>query len=212
MEAIDPRRIKCVVFDFGFTLSPDYYFQISPPNVPEWHQVFQEHIFRDPAITIPWMKGEITSRDVAMVIGRYIPLDTETILSTMDAGCKELSFNPAVWLFALMQKLAGRKIALVTVNMDVFTRVVVPAHKLARIFDVIVNSADVGEIRKEVLWPRAFEQLDNGIGYGNSLLIEDGVAEPAKFRLLGGYAHQYVNEKSFSKWVKSIDWDKRFYE
>jgi len=208
VEKIDPRQIQCVVFDYGFTLSPDFYFNVSPANHPEWHQVIQKYIFGDPSITIPWMKGEITSRDVAMMIGRYIPLDTETILSIMDAGCKELAFNPAVWLFAMKQKKAGRKITLVTDNMDVFTRVVVPAHKLDRIFDVIVNSADNGDIRKEVLWPLAFEQLDSGIGYTNSLLVEDGETEPEKFRQLGGYAHQYISEKSFSKWVKSIDWDK----
>ncbi len=211
MEAIDPRRIKCVVFDFGFTFSPDLYFNVSPPAHPQWRQVIQEHIFHDPAIIIPWMKGEITSRDVAGVIGRFVPLDVETILSTMDSGCRELAFNPAVWLFALKQKLVGRKIALVTDNMDVFSRVVVPAHKLDRIFDVIINSSDFGEIRKEVLWPLAFEKLDNGIGYADSLLIEDEESEPAKFRQLGGYAHQYVNEKSFTKWVKSIDWDKGIY-
>ena len=206
VDSFDPRRVKCVVFDFGFTLSSDFYFKIAPPNIPKWHEIIQGHIFKDPAITVPWMKGEIGSRDVAAVIARYIPLDIETILSTMETGCKELAFNPAVWLFALEQKLTGRKIALVTDNMDVFTRVVVPAHKLERIFDVIINSADVHEIRKDILWPLAFERLDNGIDYGNSLLVEDGETEPALFRQLGGYAYQYTNDKAFSKWVKSIDW------
>ncbi len=210
-ESLDPRRIRCVVFDYGFTLSPDFYFKISPPNHPEWHPVIQERIFHDPSITIPWMKGELTTREVAAIVGRYIPLDTETILKTMEEGCKELAFNPEVWLFALRQRLSGRKIALVTDNMDVFTNVVVPAHKLDRIFDVVVNSADHHEIDKKVLWPIAFEKLGDGIGYENSLLIEDGEKEPAMFRLLGGYAHQYKDEKSFSKWVKSIDWDVSVY-
>ncbi len=67
MDSIDPRKIRCVVFDFGFTLSPDYYFKVSPPNTPHWHEIIQEHIFSDPAITIPWMKGEISSREVAAI-------------------------------------------------------------------------------------------------------------------------------------------------
>ncbi len=206
MDKLDPRRIKCVVFDFGFTFSPDFYFKISPPETPKWHEIIHEHIFSDPSITIPWMKGELTSRDVAGIIGRYVPLDTETIFSTMEEGCKALAFNPSVWLFALKLRLTGRKIALVTDNMDVFTNVVVPAHKLDRIFDVIVNSSDFHEIDKEFLWPIAFERLDEGIGYSNSLLIEDGETEPGKFRKLGGSAYRFTTDKVFSKWVGSNDW------
>lgn len=206
MDSIDPRKIRCVVFDFGFTLSPDFYFKVIPPEVPHWHEIIQEHIFKDPAIAIPWMKGEISGRDVADILGRYMPLDADTILSTMEEGCKELAFNPAVWLFALKQKLAGRKIALVTDNMDVFTKVVVPSHKLQRIFDVVVNSSDFHQVDKEILWPLAFERLGNGIGYANSLLIEDGETEPEKFRRLGGVAYQYKGEKAFSKWAASMEW------
>jgi hypothetical protein len=89
--------------------------------------------------------------------------------------------------------------------------VVVPAHKLDRIFDVIVNSADYHNIRKEALWPIAFEKLGGGIGYPDSLLIEDGETEPEKFRQLGGYAQQYTNDKAFNKWINSMDWDKPIY-
>ncbi len=209
--SIEAERIKCVVFDFGFTLSPDHYFKIAPAGFPQWHEVIQEHIFRDESLTIPWMKGELTSRDIAGVIGRHIPMNVDTILATMEKGCEHLSLNLAVWNFAVMQKIEGRKVALVTANMDVFTKVVAPAHKLDRYFDVIVNSADEHEIRKEFLWPLAFERLGEGIGFANSLLIEDGESEPERFRKLGGYAYQYSGEKDFSKWVHSIDWSNKFH-
>ncbi len=124
----------------------------------------------------------------------------------MEEGCRHLDFNPAVWNFALAQKPAGRKTALVTGNMDVFTKVVVPAHGLDQLFDVILNTADFGEIRKEVLWPMAFERLGGGIGYANSLLIEDGESEPAKFRALGGLAYQYRNDGLFLDWLKTVNW------
>jgi len=211
VDSIDPGRIKCVIFDYGYTLSPENYFKVSPPQTPQWHEIIQEHIFHDPAVVIPWMKGEITSLDVAHILSQYIPLDGSTILSTMEEGCRELAFNPAVWILALKQKLAGRQIALVTANMDVFTKVVVPAHKLDRIFDVIVNSADFHEIRKEFLWPIAFDQLDDGIGYTNSLLIEDGESEAVRFRQLGGLAYQYSTDKAFSKWTQSTDWSQSPY-
>lgn len=208
MDPIDPEQIKCVVFDFGFTLSSDYYFNVSPPDCPQWYAVIQKVIFRDPSITIPWMKGELTSLDIAGILSRYFPLDIPTIAATMEKGCQHLAFNPAVWDFAVAQPAAGRKTALVPDNMDVFTKVVAPSHGLAGLFDVILNSADFHEIRKEFLWPVAFERLGGGIGYANSLLIEDGESEPAMFRALGGYAYQYSNDAAFLEWLDSIHWSR----
>ena len=204
MDPIDPEQIKCVVFDFGFTLSPDHYFNVPPPGCPHWHAVIQKVIFGDPAIMIPWMKGELTSLDIAGMLSRHFPLDIPTIAATMEKGCQHLAINPAVRDFAVAQKAAGRKTALVTDNMDVFTKVVVPSHGLDGLFDVILNSADFHEIRKEFLWPIAFERLGGGIGYANSLLIEDGESEPVLFRELGGYAYQYSNDTAFLEWLDSV--------
>jgi hypothetical protein len=204
--ALDPRKIKCIVFDFGFTLSSDYYFNVIPPGIPEWHNVIQKVVFGDPSIVVPWMKGELTSLDIAGILSRHIALDIPTIFATMEKGCQNLGFNPSVWDFAFAQKNTDRKTALVTDNMDVFTKVVVPAHHLDQLFDVILNSSDFHEIRKEVLWPIAFNRLGGGVGYANSLLIEDGEPEPALFRALGGYSYQYSNDAAFLEWLKSIHW------
>jgi hypothetical protein len=206
VDLIDPGQIKCIVFDFGFTLSSDYYFKISPPDCPEWHEVIQRVIFGDDSIMTPWLKGELASLDIAGMLTKYIPLDILTILATIEKGCQQLNFNPAVWNFALAQKAAHRKTALVTANMDVFTKVVVPAHGLETVFDAILNTADFHEIRKEKLWPIAFERLGNGIEFTNSLLIEDGESEPAKFRALGGLAHQYRNDEVFLDWLEAVHW------
>jgi FMN phosphatase YigB (HAD superfamily) len=206
LEPIDPGHINCIVFDFGSTLSPDYYFKVSPPGCPQWHEVIQKAIFGEPSIVVPWMKGESTSLDIAGILSKHIPLDIPTIATTMEKGCQHLNFNPAVWNFAVAQKTARRKTALVTDNMDVFTKVVVPAHGLEALFDVILNSSDFHEICKEVLWQIAFERLGGGIGYANSLLIEDGETEPVLFRALGGYAYQYSNDTFFLEWLDSVHW------
>jgi hypothetical protein len=148
----------------------------------------------------------LTTLDIAGVLSKHIPLDVPTIAETMERGCQNLKVNQAVWDFAVAQKVAGRKTALVTGNMDVFTKVVVPAHGLDQLFDVILNTSDFHEIRKEILWPIAFERLGGGIGYANSLLIEDGETQPALFRAQGGYAYQYKNDVMFLDWLDSIHW------
>ena len=203
---IHPADIKCIIFDFGFTLSSDLYFKVIPPSNPRWRDVIQKHVFEEPGVVQPWMAGELTIVDIAGILSRYIDMDISAIVETMEKGCEHLDFNPAVWNFALAQKAAGRKTALVTANMDVFTKVVVPCHQLHQVFDVILNTFDYRELHKECLWPIAFRSLGNNIHYGNSLLIEDGVTEPAKFRRLGGYAYQYSTDALFKEWLCSIGW------
>ncbi len=202
-----PERIRCAVFDFGFTLCSDLYFKIAPVGHPEWRSVIQEQVFARPEVAVAWMKGELNTHDIAGIISKYISLDIPTIVDFMDRGCRDLDLNPAVREFAAALKASGRKTALVTDNMDVFTRVVVPCHGLEQLFDVILNSSDHHEIDKRALWPLAFERLGSGIGYADSLLIEDGETEPALFRAAGGRAYQYMDDAAFLDWLAASGWN-----
>ena len=85
--------------------------------------------------------------------------------------------------------------------MDVFNRFIRPNHKLDELFPVIINSCDYGELDKSKLWPLAFAGLGFQIGYANSLLIEDSLANVKLFRALGGQAYQYSEDTSFGKWL-----------
>jgi len=122
----------------------------------------------------------------------------------LDAGCANLQLNPAVWRFAQAQRTQGRHTALVTVNMDVFTRVVVPAHGFDRVFDVVVNSADYGTEDKNALCEIAFGQLDD-CTFEDSLLIDDMPKCLDAFRARGGMAHQYTTDAAFAEWTLSFD-------
>jgi phosphoserine phosphatase len=202
----NPAHIRCVVFDFGGTLSSDLYFKVAPPGYPVWRSLIKEHVFDQRAIVDAWMEGQLSLADIAVNIGHYVDWPISDIIAKLEAGCKGLSFNPVVWNFAAMQRQQGRKTALVTANMDVFTKVVVPAHALDKLFDTILNTADYHELRKKKLWPLAFAQLGPDISYANSLLIEDGPSEPARFRALGGYAYQYESDDHFREWLALAGW------
>jgi len=204
---MDLRHIKCVVFDYGFTLSSGYYFNLSPPGVADWEKRLQRVIFRgkDDTVTGPWMRGEISLADIADLMAQEVGLGVEEILGYLRRGCTDLGFNEAVYAFARRVQSSSLRSALVTVNMDVFTDVVVPSHSLDDLFDVIVNSADVGSCDKTVLWPMAFDALGCGVSYRDSLLIEDGEKNPAAFRKQGGVAHQYLGEEAFCDWLDGVD-------
>ena len=152
------------------------------------------------------MLGDLALVDIARIVGQYVDLPLPTIVETMERGCTNMTFNQAVWSFAGAQRAQGRKTALVTANMDVFTKVVVPAHGLDRVFDVILNTADAHELRKDVLWDRAFALLGDNLGYADSLLVEDGPKEPALFRARGGYAYQYTDDRRFRRWLRDHQW------
>lgn len=203
---IDPTNIACIVFDFGFTLSSDLYFKVPPPNCPNWQNLIQQHIFTNDDLVNDWMRGTLTQRDIAEALSPIVSMEVPGIVEFLELGCRELNFNEAVLTFALEQRAQGRKTAIVTGNMEVFTNVVVPCHHLADKFDVIINSFDYREIDKSVLWAKAFELLGDGIGYCQSLLIEDGEKNVMKFRAHGGSAYQYGNDEQFVAWLKSIGW------
>lgn len=206
MRRLDLATTRCVVFDFGFTLSSDLYFTLAPPGYPEWRAIIQQHIFDQPPIVRAWMLGDLRLLDIARIVGGQIDLPIAMIVETMERGCAHMTFNQAVWRFACSQRAQGRKTALVTANMDVFSSVVVPAHGLERVFDIILNTADEHDLRKEILWDRAFAILGGGLCYAHSLLIEDGPKEPALFRARGGYAYQYTDDRRFRRWLRDHQW------
>ncbi len=194
-------NIRCVVFDFGFTLCSDLYFNVSPPGCPEWQALFRKHIFSYHLLLDQWMRGDLATTDIARKMAEHVHLDLPMIIRFMEQGCENLRLNQAVLNYALAQKVEGRKTALVTLNMDIFDRIVAPVHHLDRVFDVIINSANYHELRKDYLWQLAFQRLGSGIRYGNSLLIDDSATNVSRFQKLGGMGYQYSDDASFVRWL-----------
>ena len=136
--------IDAVIFDYGFTMSSEYYFNIPHPRIPQWHELIQESVFYDECVTSEWMNGRIGLRDIAGILQERTGEDLESNLVFLRDGCKDLRENSAVVRFA--RKLRGHAIpiGLVTVNCDVFSDIIVPEHRYDELFDVIVNSCDHG--------------------------------------------------------------------
>jgi FMN phosphatase YigB (HAD superfamily) len=203
---INPADITCIIFDFGFTLSSDLYFKVAPPEYPNWQELIQQNIFSNNDLVDTWMAGRITLHNIAEELASLVEMDVKKIVDFLELGCQNLSFNEAVLNFAIRQREAGKKTAIVTGNMDVFTKVVVPFHGLRDKFDLIINSFDHQEIDKTVLWQKVFEFFGDGTGYCQSLLVEDGTNNVRKFRAHGGHAYQYENDMLFLKWLEATGW------
>jgi FMN phosphatase YigB (HAD superfamily) len=198
------RHIRCIVFDFGFTLCSEPYFG---PLGPDEIARISRLVFGDnsPHWADPWMRGELSSADVARYLATRTPYSVSELLSSLRQGCSDMHFNPAVWDLAQQQRGLGRKLALVTGNMDVFTEVIVPAHRLDETFHAIVNSANYGTLDKTVLWQCAFDHIGDGCTFDNSLLIEDSRTNVALFRSLGGQAYRYIDDTRLLAWLSTQD-------
>jgi FMN phosphatase YigB (HAD superfamily) len=189
---------RAVIFDYGFTISSEYYFNVPHPRIPEWNELIQRHVFSEEDFVRAWMKGLVGIPDIVAVLHDKTGEDPRSIRDHLRCGCRRLKENQAVIEFVRKLKQAEIPIALVTVNFDIFNEVIVPEHGYDALFDTIVNSCDYGETDKLKLWPIAFQELGRGLGYRNTLLIEDGKKEPDLFRDAGGQAIEYTGDAAFT--------------
>ena len=196
---IDPEQINSVIFDFDGTLCSGRYFELLGSDALA---LIGELVFGDNSDrwADPWMRGELTCHDIVFYLSEHLAVPEAEILSALYRGCADMTLNPNLHAFALRQGEAGRKTALVTANMDVFTEIVAPAHGLDRLFDLVLNSADHGTLDKRSLWDKAFEAFGPEHAYATSLLIEDNPGMVALFESQGGIAYRYEGDAAFQVW------------
>jgi len=199
-------KIKAAIFDYGFTLSSEYYFNVNHPEIPSWKELIQEIAFSDSDFNFRWMTGTAKLYHLAQTIHDKTGINIKSIMTHLKEGCKHLKENEQVLKFAQFLKNKNIPTALVTINFDVFTDTIVPNHSYAKLFNTIINSSDYGEIDKTKLWPIAFRMIGNDINYGNSLLIEDCEANINLFRKEGGFAIHYQNDKTFSSEIAKLQY------
>jgi len=195
------EHADCVVFDFYLTLCSEFFFRPLGESVLSQIQLLLWG--KDQSLLDQWMTGHVSAPQIALYLSQHLDISAKEIEAGLREGCRGFVLNEAIWAFAQAVRKAGKRIALVTVNMDVFSEEVVPSLRLDQVFEVIVNSADEGEMDKSRLWPVAFEALGGGISYPGSFLIEDGTHSPAKFTAAGGKAYQYTDDASFTAWLST---------
>ncbi len=204
---IDPSQINSVIFDFAGTLCSGRYFE---PLDPESLDAIGTLIFGDSSAqwADPWMKGDLTSQDIASYLSEHLVEPKEDILSALRKGCSSMTFNPAVHDFALKQRETGRKTALVTANMDVFSEVVVPSHELGSLFDLVLNTSDHRTLDKSILWKKALKSFGPEFSFATSVLIDDSPRMISLFESLGGHTYRYEDDHAFQAWLEKTGFTK----
>lgn len=197
---IDRQTINSIIFDFDGTLCSGRYFE---PLGAESLAAIGRLVFGESSCdwADPWMKGDLTSQDIAAHLSKHLPDSRQKILSALRQGCSRMTFNPAVHAFAMAQREGGRRTALVTANMDVFTEVVVPSHGLDSLFDLVLNTSDHRTLDKSILWRKALGTFGSECSFATTLLIDDSPRMTSMFKSLGGHAYQYEGDTAFTAWL-----------
>ena len=201
-KPINFHNINCVIFDFAFTLCSELYFK---ELGTESERKITELIFRGDNIgkwADPWMSGELTSKDICNYLSENLPFSSDIIYSALCRGCSNLEMNQEVYSFAKTLADSDKKTALVTINADIFSHIVVPQNGLDSLFDIIVNSADRHERDKGKLFQHTLDLFSSDITFSTTLLIDDSSIVDW-FETQGGYAYKYTDDNSFLEWMKT---------
>lgn len=120
--------------------------------------------------------------------------DSETILNEMVRGCKSMEVSEKTFNLVTQIREKGVKVAIATNNVDAFSRWTVEALALNEMFDVVINSSDVGAFKKdkdESGKSKFFQSFleQNKIGQWESVIYDD---RPDKNDSIKSFGIEYV--------------------
>jgi FMN phosphatase YigB (HAD superfamily) len=184
-----------ILWDFGDTLADERWMLQSPEGVPQWSDAYRAHIVEDTELIDAWSAGTATAEDVAGQLAPALGFDVATTLKHMRDACRRLHFFAAVMQSVRARRQRGLAQAIVTVNADVFSDVVVGEYGLADLFDTIVNSCHFGTADKVDLCAIAMEHLGHDIEV--TMLIDNIADNVRRFEERGGAGYLFTNELAF---------------
>jgi len=186
---------QIILFDFdGVLCKGRFYEKTLLSDHPEIYDWIQRNVFGNKELVQKWMRNQIGSTEINGLIAENTGIGYETLDKLYKESIRKMELEKEVKDLAESLKSSGRKIGIVTDNMDIFTEITVPNHQLNKLFDTIINSADHGVLKKEAdgkLFNIALDALGETIG--NSLMIDDSEATIEFYKQKGGNGFIYKN-------------------
>ncbi len=124
-------RIRCLLWDVGDTLCDERFIWSSGP---EWMDVYQTF---DDGPGASWCLGELNTPEFAEAISKRMGRSPAGIIAHMAERCHEIEFFPRTYDFFRARHLPQ---AIVTVNPDLFSDLIVPIYKFNESCEAIVTS------------------------------------------------------------------------
>ena len=185
--------IRAILWDFGNTLADERFMHAPLDGAPDWSPVFRG-IHRT-GLVEKWNLGQITSNDVAVSLAAELEIEPSRIVAHMRECCRNIHFYPVV--MDLVANCAAPQ-AIVTINPDIFTEVIVPTYDLSAKFPAIVTSWQEGTLSKADLCEVAMGRLDRSLRLPECVLIDNKLENVLEWRARGGAAYHFDGAASLA--------------
>ncbi len=184
---------QTVLFDFdGVLCKGRFYEKTLLPDHSEIHDWIQMNIFGNKEMVRDWMRNRVNSAEINELIAKNTGIECNFLNGLYEESIRRMKLEEEAIDLAESLKSSGKKIGIVTDNMDVFTKITIPNHRLNTLFDVIINSADHGLLKKDEngkLFDITLATLEEKIE--NSLMIDDSESTIKLYRQKGGRGFVY---------------------
>ena len=184
-------EIQYLLWDFGDTLVDQRWMWPSPDGVPGWTARFQALI--DTELDERWMRGETTTGEVAAIFAVDLGTTPDALMVHIEQLCRNVQFYEHAWIAAQARL---RPQAIVTLNADLFSSLIVPNYALDSTFDEIVTSWEEHTLDKAHLCEIALERL-GGRDPAHALLIDNIEENVDAWRARGGQAYLFRTDAEF---------------
>lgn len=189
------KKYKTIFIDWNGTISGSkFWWHLEDTNHPNNHlfSKIESTLFGELRPTLkPWMRGQMTTEEVLTQISEKAGLKYNVVLDEFIKSCKTMKLATDK-LTDLVKKLQSSKtkVVIATDNMDSFIRWTVPAHKLDKMFDDILDSyslkamkGDFDEKGKNLFFAEYLKK--HNIKPGESTLIDDSEDKDNKITDIG---------------------------
>ncbi len=191
-------QIRCLLWDFGDTLCDEKFIWGSGP---EWMEIYET--FDGDGLGAAWNTGEINTQTFAAELSQRLGQSVESVVAHMTERCNHITFFQRTYEFFKAHHLPQ---AIVTVNPDLFSDVIVPVCGFAEDCEVIVTSWEEGTIDKNILNRLAIERIGLSCTNGEAILIDNKQANIDHWAEIGGAGYVYTDDASFARDVaRGID-------
>ena len=182
--------VDLVCWDWGDTLVDQWFMRLAPPDVPEWPDVYEQIATERAAWFAEWDLGRGSIHDLVEPLADRLPMSPAAVSRHLRTVWQRIEWFPIArhWVVRLEGQVPQ---AVVTVNPHEFAGMST-ACGLDPLVDVIVTSADVGQLSKVPMAERARAVLGLPPGLATTLLIDNMAHNVDEFAEAGGQAYLFT--------------------
>lgn len=167
------QDIKLVFLDWNRTLSNSKFWDHLESGSKEESKLFSKIenclFIKNAHLINPWMKGEFTSKEVVAAVSSDLNINYEFVFKQFVNSCEIMQFVSSQ-IPQLIKSIQGKgmKVYIATHNIDSFNRWTVPAMRLDKLFDGIINSYSVKAFKHD------FDSQGKSLFF-NDVITKEGV-------------------------------------